>query len=140
MVIEGGMKLIHNGHHSTQLGPFEQDSFDGGWNTKSIGKARDFNLMLGQGCKGRLETVFIRKGENNEAAVNMPGTGFGSSVDAFYCCAGEVSADINEKESYTLYEGELLLVSGIESDAQKGISFRCAGQGEAVIIRAAIQY
>lgn len=57
VLLEGEMKLIHEEHHSKLLLPFDQDSFDGGWNTKSIGKCIDFNLMTKGGCKGSIEVM-----------------------------------------------------------------------------------
>lgn len=45
MVLEGKLKLEHEGFHSAELGPFEQDQFSGNWTTKSIGKVTDFNVM-----------------------------------------------------------------------------------------------
>ncbi len=45
MVLDGEMKLIHKDQHTINLKKFETDSFLGGWDTKSIGKVTDFNLM-----------------------------------------------------------------------------------------------
>lgn len=48
MVLSGEMELVHEGHHTSELGPFDLDIFDGGWKTKSYGTCTDFNLM----CRG----------------------------------------------------------------------------------------
>ncbi len=44
-VLDGEIELYHEGHHSSVLKQYEQDSFRGDWSTKSKGKVRDFNVM-----------------------------------------------------------------------------------------------
>ena len=134
------MRLTHEGHHSVLLKPFEQDSFSGDWTTKSIGCARDFNLMLGQGCEGSLEAMRIAKGMNIKAAANPPNIVFMNSVDAFYCADGGANVTINGNESYTLYEGDLMVVNRQEHDEHSSISFGCTSQVDTAIIRARITY
>ena len=51
--LQGGLTLQHKGHHTVTLQPLQIDSFSGNWQTTSIGKARDFNLMLKK-CQGQL--------------------------------------------------------------------------------------
>ncbi len=57
MILEGSMRLIHDGSREVDLGRFGQDSFSGGSNTVSIGRARDFNLMTKEGCTGTIEAL-----------------------------------------------------------------------------------
>jgi environmental stress-induced protein Ves len=45
MVLEGELHLEHEGFHTVDLKPFEQDQFSGNWITKSFGKVTDFNVM-----------------------------------------------------------------------------------------------
>ena len=45
MVLDGSLKLLHEGHHSAELNPFEIDVFRGEWKTSSQGMATDFNVM-----------------------------------------------------------------------------------------------
>ena len=59
MVIEGELLLKHEGHHNAVLKAFEQDSFSGEWTTTSFGKVIDFNLMMAQGYKGKLEAISV---------------------------------------------------------------------------------
>jgi len=44
-VLEGHLKLEHDGKHTADLNPYEQDSFKGDWTTRSKGKVKDFNVM-----------------------------------------------------------------------------------------------
>jgi environmental stress-induced protein Ves len=46
MPLKGNLTLIHEGRYTKELKPFDQDSFDGSWNTRSIGKVQDFNVMF----------------------------------------------------------------------------------------------
>lgn len=55
------LKLTHNHKDYIKLMPFEIYEFDGGICTTSYGTARDFNLMLGNGAKGVLESIYINK-------------------------------------------------------------------------------
>lgn len=48
-VLEGNLKLVHEGHHEAHLQPYRQDAFSGDWKTRSKGKVRDFNVMWKSG-------------------------------------------------------------------------------------------
>lgn len=63
MVLEGNLTLIHQGRYTKELKPFDQDTFDGGWDTKSKGKVKDFNLMYKEGAKGSLAHYSGTQGE-----------------------------------------------------------------------------
>lgn len=55
------LKLTHDNKEYINLKPFEVYEFDGGINTSSYGTVRDFNLMLGNGAEGKLESIHIDK-------------------------------------------------------------------------------
>ncbi len=57
--LNGELKLTHNHKDYINLKPFEIYEFDGGINTTSYGIVKDFNLMLGNGVKGELESIYI---------------------------------------------------------------------------------
>jgi uncharacterized protein len=73
MVLKGELELIHEGRYSRHLNPFDQDTFSGDWNTRSEGKATDFNLMLKGGSTGSLKHYMIEHGANITFAAK---TGF----------------------------------------------------------------
>jgi len=54
MILDGSLQLIHENHHSVLLNKFDQDAFEGDWNTTSIGFCTDFNLMTGPGYRGTI--------------------------------------------------------------------------------------
>lgn len=58
------LQLSHNNKHIVNLEPFEIYEFDGGLDTKSFGKATDFNLMLANNAKGDLKGLLIPKNDS----------------------------------------------------------------------------
>jgi environmental stress-induced protein Ves len=89
------------------LEQYEKDSFKGGWDTISYGKARDFNLMLREGSQGRLEHFRIAQGQKHEFELKTFSTK--QWLFACYCYKGQISFSVNNQ--YTAVdEGDLLLV------------------------------
>jgi environmental stress-induced protein Ves len=63
MVLEGAITLIHEGRYQKHLNPYDQDTFDGSWSTKSIGKVRDFNLMCNHQAEGKSRAFSLNEME-----------------------------------------------------------------------------
>lgn len=109
MVIEGEMDLEHAGHHSTHLVPYEKDSFSGGWTTKSRGRVIDFNLMVANGYKGKVEGLNVIDVTSIEESylydyhINI--------TQAFYCTYGKVEIEIDETRKITIAEGDMTLIN-----------------------------
>jgi environmental stress-induced protein Ves len=57
ILLEGTFTLSHKHHHSKTLQPFEQDQFEGDWETHCKGKGKDFNLLFKSPYKGSVEVV-----------------------------------------------------------------------------------
>jgi environmental stress-induced protein Ves len=111
MVLEGELKLVHSGHHSTYLSQFEQDGFKGGWNTVSYGRARDFNLMVKEGCKGALEHIRLPGGASIKK--QWKAERHKEFYYGLYCYKGK--AVFEEAESEAAVEaGDLLLLASQE--------------------------
>lgn len=64
LVLSGNLELEHAEHHSKKLVPFEQDCFLGEWQTKSRGKAVDFNVIYRPGMKTDLFAKTLDAGES----------------------------------------------------------------------------
>jgi hypothetical protein len=140
MIIEGEMALQHEGHHSTLLKPYEQDSFNGGWTTKCIGRGKDFNLMLSVGCTGELEAIFVGKGKALETIFNLPDNDLMKSADVFYCAAGDINIALNNSQSYNLRQGDLMVLCALKSDMCTDIGLKLASHADSSVIRAKILY
>lgn len=69
MIFKGHLDLIHGDKEKVHLEPYETDHFDGGISTHSFGRVVDFNLMLKNGAKGRMEALCL---EENQEAVFGP--------------------------------------------------------------------
>lgn len=140
MIIEGEMKLIHEGHREVMLKPFMQDSFSGGWTTRSFGRARDFNLMLGQGSKGELEAIAVKEILNIDWITIIPDKTMNYTTQGFYCVSGCMEILVNGTERHDLYEGDLVMVHCHTSEKLPEVSLRALKDNGAKAIRAGISY
>ena len=84
MVLDGSMRLVHEGNHAVDLEQFGQDFFQGEWRTHSYGKCVDLNIMLATGFSAKLAQ--IRHGE----AVTLPQNG----LVAFLCLENNVNVHV----------------------------------------------
>jgi environmental stress-induced protein Ves len=57
LLLEGNFTLSHTGHHSKTLLPFDQDQFEGDWETQCSGMGKDFNLLFKSPYKGTVKVV-----------------------------------------------------------------------------------
>ena len=63
MIFQGHLDMIHGEKEKVSLEPYEVDHFDGGVPTVSYGKVVDFNLMLKNGARGRMEALCLESGQ-----------------------------------------------------------------------------
>ena len=110
--LEGSIVLQHNGGSPLRLEPFQVHRFDGGSVTESVGRCRDFNLMLRKGqAQGTLQAVLPAPGEMAELVLS----------DAFeeallYCAEGACSVSIGGRTvrgHIALSASEALLITGL---------------------------
>ena len=70
MILEGNINLIHEDRYSKQLAPFDQDTFDGSWSTKSQGKVRDFNVMFKETVEGKVVHFAVNAGQSESFTLS----------------------------------------------------------------------
>ena len=101
LVLDGQMALHHEGHHSSELGKFDIDKFQGDWNTHSKGKCTDFNLMTRGLTNGDIVGLNIKKDERLDHVIE-------SSADWFfiYVFRGLVEV-VFDQETRSVEENEL---------------------------------
>ena len=99
--LDHNLKLTHDQINFIDLEPFEIYNFDGSQKTTSFNKVRDFNLMLGNGAQGKLESIPL-----NEIQKTIPIT---SSLNILYCYEGNMHISINN-ENLKLGSNELLVI------------------------------
>ncbi len=109
MILDGELKLTHEGHHTMCLRPLDSDTFDGGWKTTAEGRCTDFNLMTRGETKGTLEGLSFRPGEQIDIEKKS------SELLFIYLFSGKVVANLNN-EAFPMTAGdfgEVLSPSGI---------------------------
>lgn len=106
--LEGEIDVIHDEAEPFRLSPYNVHAFDGGVNTKSYGRCRDFNLMLRKGqCDGLMESVCVEGSADVsccEAALAA-----GEATLLLYICQGTVKVTAGE-ETLELQAGESALI------------------------------
>lgn len=105
ILLKGEMKLVHEGHYTKALAPYDQDSFEGDWHTISYGKATDFNLMIKRTLRKQVDVITVPVAMKE--TIDNKKTNW---LRGIYCAEGQIEIMIDEAENYTLREGELLLV------------------------------
>jgi uncharacterized protein len=108
MILDGEIKIEHQNQHSKILKKFEQDCFEGNWNTKSYGKAIDFNLMTTGTTKGEIESLIIK----NKKQIHID-----SDFDfyGFYVYTGEIDLIVDQKD-IKISQGDFLSLHSIKKN------------------------
>ena len=70
MILKGTLTLNHVNRYTKTLNVFEQDTFQGDWETKSKGKVTDFNLMCKNGAKGLVSHTFLKNNQQQKISLN----------------------------------------------------------------------
>ena len=101
--LEGTITLSHDGGEPVVLEPFQVHAFDGGSRTLSLGRCRDFNLMLRKGkVSGNVTSLTV-----THPSVRRLDAG---TETALLFCAGGSCAVSGPYETFRLSSGESLLM------------------------------
>lgn len=104
MVLKGQLQLHYGEHGECHLLPYQQDTFDGGWNTSSDGQATDFNLMLQHGTDGSLSVVDLAPSRSHTFCNT-------ASLLLLYAAEGSCQC-FGEGQSLSVSTGSLAVISG----------------------------
>ena len=108
MVLEGSMTLIHEGRYQKHLNPYDQDTFDGSWATRSIGKVRDFNLICNAQAVGSTRAFTMEESQQESVSVSQKRIILFIHTGRFRCFDQMLNAgDVLEIESIDCKEFEL---------------------------------
>ena len=100
--------MIHDEGQPFLLAPYKVHAFDGGVNTKSFGRCRDFNLMLRKGaCEGLMESVCV-EGDVDVSFCEAAKAAAEATL-VLYLCEGAVTVEANG-EAVTLAPGESVML------------------------------
>ena len=130
MVLEGSVVLTYDGKRSVHLDELEQDSFDGGWTTKSFGRITDYNLMVRKGCDGKVD--ILRPAMDATEVENTLETGHCFRIHALYCKEGYCIVNAGGEQKM-ISKGQLFLMDF--SDEEPAYSI----MGDGVVIRAQVE-
>lgn len=112
--LEGEIDVVHNQGVPIHLAPYKIHAFDGGADTKSFGRCRDFNLMLRKGqCEGLLESVCVEGSADVSACEAAKASAEAALV--LYLCEGSVKVEAHG-EAVVLCAGESLLLRNVKTD------------------------
>ena len=100
--LEGSIRLIHDGGRPLVLAPFQVHAFDGGSETVSFGRCRDFNLMLRKGRAAGSLTALTA----GAAPLPMP---LKADWALLYCAEGRCTVTVDDV-AYGLSSGESLFL------------------------------
>jgi environmental stress-induced protein Ves len=104
LVLEGELRLHHPGRYAKVLRKFDTDTFMGDWQTRSLGRATDFNLMTTGSIHGHLEGITLQKGSSmNIELSEIP------DVAGIYSYKGEHSVEVADHK-VELSAGDNLLL------------------------------
>jgi environmental stress-induced protein Ves len=109
MVLQGKLSLSHKSHHTKELRAFDQDTFQGEWETQSKGLATNFNLICSGNSAGELTHTFAWL--NTKVQFELT-----ADFELFYLQSG--NAEVNGEKLKT---GDLLVVER-ESENQLVLS------------------
>ncbi len=104
MILDGKIDIAHQNHHSKQLNKFDVDDFEGDWNTSSVGRCTDFNLMTTGNTKGEIKAIAI--GKKEETSYKIASSNNWLFIYAF---SGKISVNINEAREI-LNEGDSIAI------------------------------
>lgn len=100
-VLQGEMRLSHDGAEAIRLQPYTVHAFDGGVPTHSEGRCVDFNLMLRKDrCCGSLQTLCAQQPGSMSLtpAVQSPAN-YPNCTFAVYCGEGGVTVSVGERSA-----------------------------------------
>ncbi|MFT9496292.1 HutD/Ves family protein [Anaerosolibacter sp.] len=137
MIIEGELILEHEGHHKSNLKPFDQDHFHGSWKTKSFGKVTDFNLMMSEDCEGKLEVIHLEK-EQSKNIAHVNNQQFLENVQAIYCVNGQVKIEISTGDIIVLCKGDIILIRSKDDICDLNLKICNEEESKVDLIRACI--
>jgi len=111
MLLDGEMRLVHEGQHTITLGQYEQDVSLGGWETACHGRGTDISLLTKEGFAGQMELLYY-----NEQRKHTNG-----SYTSFYCLENGTKLYFqNQGRTYKqeLQKGDYVIVSWFENGAE----------------------
>lgn len=114
MILDGQLRLVHEGHYDIRLGRFEQDNFDGGWLSRSYGRVTDFNLMTTSG-EGRVQVVEVEP-STSRTIEPMPVVDAWECVSEVFYFLDGMELSPSDGSTLSVAEGDVLVLHSETGD------------------------
>ena len=98
MVLHGELTIRHKNQYTKKLKKFDTDNFSGNWETTSISKVTDFNVMTRDSAKAAVQGFSLDVNLQKEILLS-------SDIIVIYVSVGEISID-----KMKLSQGDILLI------------------------------
>ena len=122
MATGGQFTLQHENRHTAVLQPYEQDSFDGGWTTRCIGRGEDLNVMLASGWTAGMQCIAVASPTSVTVSAD-PGGAVNERFECFYPVCGPIRLRVGDGVPVELLEGELLVCRKKSMEPQANFVF-----------------
>lgn len=109
MVLDGQLHLTHKGQHSRLLNKFEQAYFDGGVETKSVGKVIDFNIIMSQDTEAVVEAIHFCPEEEKSDTLQKERI-HNNRSHMFYAYEGDFQIEMQD-HFYDLWQGDMAVIT-----------------------------
>lgn len=104
MVLDGELTIQHKNQYTKQLKKFDTDFFSGDWETTSIGKVTDFNIMTRGPSKSTTSGFSLVEKSKKELILN-------SDIMAIYVSSGEIVIVQSLTKKVNASKGDIVLIS-----------------------------
>jgi len=104
MVLDGELTIQHKNQYTKQLKKFDTDIFSGDWETTSIGKVTDFNIMTRGSAKAATLGFSLAEQSKKELILN-------SDIMAIYISSGEIVIEQSLTQKVNASKGDIILIS-----------------------------
>ena len=110
MILNGEITIQHQNKYSKQLKKFDTDTFNGEWQTSSIGKATDFNVMIRGAAIGSAQGFSLKENQQKEINDN-------DDFLLLYVYSGKIEANnfIANQGDVLVFEKEKISIQAITS-------------------------
>ena len=124
LILDGKITIKHENQYTKELTKFDIDEFDGAWQTSSVGKCVDFNLMTRKNLESKVEVCKISAKNSYEVELEKE-----YSFLFLYLYSGKFTVELNNKK-YCIAKGELLMLNAWD---ESSLSILALENGEMII-------
>ncbi|MBN7773991.1 HutD/Ves family protein [Clostridium aminobutyricum] len=126
IVLENEVVLVHKDERAIRLAQYEQDRFDGNYDTVSFGKITDYNLMVRKGNEGMAEVLSLTP--SNTFIKLEKAISYQHISETYYCLEGYCAVTFG-KNTCLIRKGDLLVIHYPAGELE---SIGVMGEGKAI--------